>query len=248
MKEIVPSVFTIAPGNNFLSVLADQILIGFPLPEAAERPPLASWTILLPTRRAVRELSDILVKKCHSKTILLPQIKPIGDLDEDQILSHTSEGDLPAAISRSGQLLNLMNLLDQWAKENPQISLAQEIRHSASQTLNLAVSLLQLQDQIEIEETNFDRLSEAYDADLSDHRNAILSLINLLKIDLPALLHRENLMSPVARRSKLIRLEAQRIAQGEMQGPLVVAGSTGTIPATRALLKAISRYENGAVI
>jgi ATP-dependent helicase/nuclease subunit B len=248
MKKGLPSVFTIAPGNNFLSVLADQILAGFPLDETDSIPPLSTWTILLPTRRAARELADILDRNSSSKAVLLPQIKPIGDIDEDHIFSHLSDGDLPPAISRSGQLLNLINLLDQWAKENPQISLAQEIRHSESQTLNLAVSLLQLHDQVEIEETNFDKLAEAYDADLSDHRNAILSLINLLKIDLPAQLHRENLMSPLARRSKLIRLEAQRIAQGEMRAPLIVAGSTGTVPATRALLKSISLYKEGAVI
>jgi ATP-dependent helicase/nuclease subunit B len=248
MKKAHPSVFTITPGSRFLHVLADRILAGFPFLESDKKPALSSWTILLPTRRAVRELSEIFASKVEERAVLLPLIKSIGDVDEDHILSHSDDGDLPPAISHSGQLLTVMCLLEQWAAENPQIMLAQEIRNSAMQTLNLAISLLKLLDQVEIEETNFDKLSEAYDADLSDHRNAILSLINLLKIDLPAKLHSENLMSPVARRSKLIRLEAHRIERGDIRGPLIAAGSTGTIPATRALLKAISLYDEGAVI
>ena len=50
------------------------------------------------------------------------------------------------------------------------------------------------------------------------------------------------------RRSRLIRLEAKRLTENPPAGPVIAAGSTGTIPATRELLKAISTLENGAVI
>jgi ATP-dependent helicase/nuclease subunit B len=248
MDKSQPSVFTIAPGSQFLDVLAEQILRGFPLPLDGPKPPLASWTILLPTRRATRELARILAAKTAQKAIVLPAIRPIGDLDEDQLFGESEQGDLPKAISKSGQLLTVMSLLEQWAAENPQITLAQEIKSSPTQTLNLAKSLVKLLDQVAIEEVNFDKLPQAYDADLSEHRNAILSLINLLKVDLPRKLSEENLMGPIARRSKLIRLEADRIESGEVRGPLIAAGSTGTVPATRALLKAISLHPHGAVI
>ena len=49
------------------------------------------------------------------------------------------------------------------------------------------------------------------------------------------------------RRSRLIRLEAKRLTEVSA-GPVIAAGSTGTIPATRELLKAISTLENGVVI
>jgi ATP-dependent helicase/nuclease subunit B len=248
MSKTTPSVFTIAPGSRFLHVLAEKIMAGFPLAKDEAKPPLSSWTILLPTRRAARELATIFASLTKSTAVLLPSIKPIGDLDEDRILSDDFQSELPAALPKSGQLLTMMSLLDQWASENPQISLAQEITNSTSQSLNLALSLLQLLEQVETQETNFDRLPDAYDADLSEHRGAILSLINLLKVDLQKKLHDEELLIPAARRSKLIRMEAQRIERGLARGPLIAAGSTGTIPATRTLLKAIAENSNGAIV
>jgi ATP-dependent helicase/nuclease subunit B len=248
MSKIHPSVFTIAPGTGFLHELAQQILSGFPLDEREPKPPLSDWTILLPTRRAARELSKILIEKSGRKALLLPQISPFGDLDEDRLFSESEAGDLPPAISRTGQLLTLISLLEEWANDNPQISLAREIQNSHKQSLSLATSLLQLLIQIETEEANFERLMDVYEADLSEHRYSILSLINLLKIALPQKLHAENLLSPIERRNHLIRLEAERISKGGIKGPIIAAGSTGTIPATRALLKAIALHPKGAVI
>jgi ATP-dependent helicase/nuclease subunit B len=83
MKKAHPSVFTITPGSRFLHVLADRILAGFPFLESDKKPALSSWTILLPTRRAVRELSEIFASKVEERAVLLPLIKSIGDVDED---------------------------------------------------------------------------------------------------------------------------------------------------------------------
>jgi ATP-dependent helicase/nuclease subunit B len=248
MSKIEPSVFSIAPGSGFLHVLAREILNGFPLAKSKERPPLSQWIILLPTRRAARELTNILAEIAGSKGSLLPRIKPIGDLDEDQLVGDDEQGDLPQAISRTGELFTLLALLDTWAKDNPQIVLAQEIHGSHVQSLGLATSLLKLLTQIETEENDFSKLGEAFDADLSEHRNVILSLIGLLKVEFPKKLAAYNLMSPTERRNRLIRLEAKRISDGAVKGPIIAAGSTGTIPATRALLKAISQHSQGAVI
>lgn len=248
MSIVTPRVFTIAPGSGFLQVLAQEILKGFPVLRNQDRPPLLQWTILLPTRRAVRELTNILVELSGSSALVMPRIKPIGDLDEDRLAGDDEQGDLPKAISRTGELFTLLALLDEWAKANPQIALAQEIRNSHVQSLGLATSLLKLFVQVETEETNFDKIEEAYDADLSEHRNAILSLIGLLKVALPQRLEIDRLMSPTERRNRLIRLEARRISDGVVRGPIIAAGSTGTIPATRALLKAISLHPHGAVI
>ncbi len=248
MSRSSPNVYTIAPGSNFLHVLAREILQGFPLAQNDVRPPLSRWTILLPTRRAARELTEIFSELSGASSVLLPRIKPIGDLDEDRLASDEEHGDLPMAISRTGHLFIILSLLHEWAKDNTSIALAQEIENSHIQSLGLATSLLKLLTQVETEETDFGKIKEAYAADLSEHRGAILSLIELLKDALPNRLASEELISPTTRRSRLIRLEAQRISEGKLQGPIIAAGSTGTIPATRALLKAIANYDRGAVI
>lgn len=248
MKIERPRVYTIAPGGHFLDVLAKKILAGFPLDETQDsRPLLSDWTILLPTRRAARALSRMLYEKAGHKTLLLPNIRPIGDLDEEH-LAQNSEGDLPNAISATGQLFIMLELLQQWAAVNPQLGLAREIAASQSQCLGLAESLLELVEQVEIEEIGFEKIAEIYDVDLSSHRAAILSLLAILQIALPQKLHVENLLGAAERRSRLIRMEATHIMEGRHKGPLIAAGSTGTIPATRALLKAIANYQQGAVI
>lgn len=248
MIDQAARVYTIAPGGRFLDDLASEILKGFPFGNSKRISyPLPQWTILLPTRKSARVLGSLLMSKC-SGTVLLPTIRPIGDIDDDRLNFISVSGDIPNAISRTGHIFLLLDILKIWAKQNPQISLAKEIRASEIQSLALANSLLKLVDQVETEEVDFEHLSEAYNSDLSDHRNAIISLLSTLKIELPASLSKERLIGPSARRSLLLRLEAQRISSSKLKGPIIGAGSTGTIPATRALLKAIAHNPLGAVV
>jgi ATP-dependent helicase/nuclease subunit B len=248
MPTTLPRVFNIAPGGNFLDILARKILEGFPLEPTEVRPTLSRWTILLPTRRATRQLGLILLKQSGQNAIRLPRIRPIGDLEEDQLAEAEFVTALPKAMSKSGQFFALFSLLRRWSEENPLIALANEITNSPAQSISLANSLLKLVQQFETEEMTLENLSEVYESDLSEHRNAILSLLELIKTALPKILIDENLLGPSERRNRLIRLEAQRIELNDFQGPIIAAGSTGTIPATRALLKAIACRPQSAVI
>jgi ATP-dependent helicase/nuclease subunit B len=248
MPTMLPRVYNIAPGGNFLEVLARKILEGFPLEPSEIRPTLSRWTILLPTRRAARQLGLILLKQSGQKAIRLPRIKPIGDLEEDQLVDADLTSALPKAMSKPGQFFALFSLLRRWSEENPLIALANEIANSPAQSIALTNSLIKLVEQFETEEMTLENLSEVYDTDLSEHRNAILSLLALVKNSLPKILIDESVIGPSERRNRLIRLEAQRIELDRSQGPIIAAGSTGTIPATRALLNAIARRPQSAVI
>jgi ATP-dependent helicase/nuclease subunit B len=246
MPTVPPRVFNIAPGGNFLEILAKNILDGFPLNNADVKPPLSNWTILLPTRRAARQLGLILLKQSGQKAIILPRIRPIGDFDDETPSFDQTE--LPLGISPVGHFLTLFSLVKKWSNENPVIELAQEISKSPAQIIALTNSLLQLLNQAETEEISLEKLNDIYDADLSEHRHAILSLLSTIKIELPKTLHDLNLLGPQERRSRMIRMEAERIRNGQFIGPIVAAGSTGTIPATRELLKAVANHRLGAVI
>jgi ATP-dependent helicase/nuclease subunit B len=248
MDEKPQRVYTIASDAPFLDILAKAVLRGFPYAEGHHHPSLAAWTILVPTRRAARALQEKLLVESGKSALVLPQIKPIGDLDEDVLEAQRPYVGLPDAISDIGREFSLIHLIDRWAAENPQLRLAQELAQAPQQTQSLAASLADLIDVMETEEISFDRLPEAYLIDLAVHREAILSLFDLVSKKLPALLMSENLMGARERRSRLIRLEAKRLTENPPSGPVIAAGSTGTIPATRELLKAISTLENGAVI
>lgn len=249
-RERLPRVFTIASDAPFLDILAKAVLQGFPYAEDSpeKHPSLAAWTILVPTRRAARALQSKLLMESGRQALVLPQIRPIGDLDEDMLETQRPASGLQDAISDVGREFALMALIDDWARENPQLRLAQELADAPQQAQALAASLGELIDDMETEEVSFERLPEAYDIDLAVHREAILSLFDLVRRKLPAQLAMEKLMGAKERRSRLIHLEAKRLAANPPAGPMIAAGSTGTIPATRELLKAISALENGAVI
>jgi ATP-dependent helicase/nuclease subunit B len=248
MDERPQRVYTIASDAPFLDILAKAVLRGFPYAEGHQHPSLAAWTILVPTRRAARELQEKLLIASGKSALVLPQVRSIDDFDEDILEVQRSYEGFPDAISDIGREFALMALIDGWIREHPQLRLARELVGAPQHIQSLAASLAELIDDMETEEVSFDRLPEAYLIDLAVHREAILSLFDLVSKKLPAQLMSENLMGAKERRSRLIRLEAKRLTENPPAGPVIAAGSTGTIPATRELLKAISNLENGAVI
>ncbi|RZJ75345.1 MAG: hypothetical protein EON88_36885, partial [Brevundimonas sp.] len=73
--------FTIPAHRPFLADLARGVLAGLD-PAAPER--LADGVILLPNRRAARALSDAFAEIGADRPLLLPQIRPLGDIEEDE--------------------------------------------------------------------------------------------------------------------------------------------------------------------
>ena len=243
-------VYTIASDAPFLDILSKAVLQGFPYADKNPEkiPSLATWIILVPTRRAARALQEKLLIESGKPALVLPQIRPIGDLDEDLLEPEAIDAQLPNAISSVGRLFIMVGLINEWISENPQLGLAREIAHSAQQVQALAISMGELIDGLETEGVSLDALPKAFDIDLAIHRDAILGLLDLVHKRLPARLRDEKLMGSKERRSLLISLQAKRFIESPPKGPIIAAGSTGTIPATRELLKAISQLERGAVI
>src|SRR5437016_1295878 len=210
-------VYTIPPDVGFLPALVNAILSGgFPAEGAPAPGPadLPLWTVLVPTRRAARAFQEAFLARGGAR--LLPRISPIGDVDEDLIEpidGHASpeESVLPAAISQIGRELLLMRLIEAWAAGNPQERLAQEIRQSPVRSLGLARGLSELADSLETEEVNPDTLADLFQGDFALHRLAILDFLALVRQRLPSELQRLGRMGPMERRSRLIRLEAERL-------------------------------------
>ena len=72
-------VFTISPDRSFVDSLATGILA-----EVGDTPQaLLDYTILLPTRRACRALRDAFLRASDGTALLLPAMRPLGDVDED---------------------------------------------------------------------------------------------------------------------------------------------------------------------
>lgn len=247
--------FTVPADVAFLPALTRAILAG-DIPSAGEPPrveDLPRWTVLLPTRRAVRSLQRSFLGAASREAMLLPRIRPIGDVDEDLLgpdLPGASphEDHLAAAISTLEREALLIRLIDEWAAAHPAERLAFEIAGSPSQAIALAQSLAELLDTFETEEVDLHRLPELFSADLAEHRNSILGFLSIIREKLPVELFMLGRLGPMERRSRLLRLEAQRLAETKPTTPIIAAGSTGSIPAAAELLKTIASLPNGAVI
>jgi ATP-dependent helicase/nuclease subunit B len=232
--------YTIAAENPFLRILAKWLLA-----DVAE---LSRATVLVPNRRSARALEAVLLQESGKPAMLLPNIKPIGDIDEDLIADSLPEDGVDNALHKTAHLHAILNVVMQWAKATPNSDLAQDVLASGAQAFALAQSLQQLVNQFETEDVDIEKLQSVYDLDLAGHRQNILDLLQVVTSELPKLMQRENLIGPSARRNQMIRLEARRIAEGKHKGHIIAAGSTGTNPATRDLLKAIALSPNGTVV
>ena len=133
------NVYNIQPGQPFARTLAQKLLNE----TRDDENRLGTYTLLLPTRRACRILQDTFLELRQQKALILPQIQPIGDLDEEEltlsILGHNASQELslkPALSSIKRQIL-LARLIQ---KMHPD--------QSNEQALTLAQALGQLMDQI----------------------------------------------------------------------------------------------------
>ncbi|SHF63828.1 ATP-dependent helicase/nuclease subunit B [Kaistia soli DSM 19436] len=257
-----PRVFTIPAGARFLPTLAEALLSGRlgALPDPAADPlALADIRIFLPTRRAARALAAALVDRLGSDAAILPRIRPIGDVDEDDLLLEPIEEPaerlvLPPAISRLDRQLILARFTRAWgeALKPDRLGLAEGapvlIPASAADAFHLAGDLARLVDDVATAGCTWEALEKLVPDDLARYWQITLDFLKIVGEAWPALLDERHLADPATRRDRLIRDEARRLASEPPRGLVIAAGSTGSIPATAELLATIARLPNGAVV
>lgn len=239
-----PNLYTIPSGTPFLDALArtlldDPTLGGTLGPRAA----LEDVTILLPTRRAVRALGDAFLRMGGGKPLLLPHIRPLGDVDEDElVLTGAGPGGarVPEAIDPTERQLRLARLI----LDLP-LSPAEG---DVPRALGLAGDLGRFLDMVETERVDLKDLSGIVPDDFAENWQLTIEFLKLVTAAWPAELARLGLIDAAARRNLLLDAEAAALADGKSRTPVIAAGSTGSIPATANLLKVIAGLENGAVV
>lgn len=260
--------FSISPGAPFLRVLAQalaegRLVNGFrPLDDPLILP---KATIYFPTRRAARAFSDEIITAMGGRAALLPNIRTLGD-DPDDMAGFLGEAGLgvPAipAIPPAERLLKLARLVRGWTS-----SIAEATRElfgdedivipsSASEALRMAGELARLLDQFETEEVDIASVltlkpqedGGAGDGRWADWWNLTLEFLAILSQHWPQYLAERDLTDPARARRMQLDLRVRHYRDHGSDGPVIVAGSTGSIPATARLIAAIARLPNGAVV
>lgn len=234
------SVYTIPPDVPFLRVLAQ----GLADKAGGYTPELARMLVLVPTRRAARGLREAFLELSGGKPLLLPRMQPLGDVDQDELdlrLAGLHDAgslpDIPPAISSLRRLILLSRLI---RARTPDMS--------DEQALKLARSLATLIDQVHTEDLDFSRLATLVPNDLSEHWQQTLSFLDIITTAWPEILKDSGQIDPADRRNRLMKTLAESWAQHPPGTPVIAAGSTGSIPATRNLLDVISTLPQGSIV
>lgn len=237
-----PRVYSIDAGRPFLADLARGLRASMPADPLA----LADAEILLPTRRAARALVDAFIAAAPGgRASLLPRIRPIGDADEDEIaldaVVSEDDLDLPPAVSPLERRLVLARMV------------AAADRAFAGQenwpaAIAAAQELAGLLDSFYTEEIDFARLEDLVPAEHADHWARSLKFLEIVVRAWPDWLAARGAMDPAARRARLIRRQAERLARLKPDRPIIIAGTTGSAPAVAALMGVVAGLPRGAVV
>lgn len=233
------AIYTIPAGNNFLEKLAGQLL-----KEYGDNPlDLSDVMIFLPTRRSCRVLKESFLKLSLGKPLLLPRMRPLGDIDNEETFLYAEERtDLSQAISPlQRHLLLARQIIFLGNKRGGEIP-------TPDQAYRLAVDLASLLDQVQLEELSFEELKNIVPDNLAYHWQITLQFLEILTEFWPSILREKNLMDPIVRRHLLIDAQSEEWKKNPPSHPVIAAGSTGSIPAIARFLTVIANLPQGRLI
>ena len=262
MSDASPNrLFSIPAGAPFLKTLAAALCDGR-LNETFRYNPdnplsLADVTIFVPTRRSARVLRSEFVDLLGGRAAILPVIRPLGETDDDQgffDLVAPEEMDLALPIGGTARLLELGRLILAWRNQLPKIVLDVHSESplvapaSPADAIWLARALAELIDAIETEERDWKDLDNLQTGEHALWWQLTAEFLKIASAFWPTRLEELKRSSPAKHRASILRGEARRITEREHKGPVIVAGSTGSVPAAAELIAAISRLAEGTVV
>ena len=237
--------------RTVIAALVDGRLVdGF---EARNNPlNLAQATLYLPTRRAGRLAREIFLDELKTDAAILPRIVALGDIDEDELaFSEGSEQfggiaplDIPPRLGELERRLALAHLVAAWAKGPV---LAPLVVGGPASTLALAGDLARLMDDMVTRGVDWNALDSLVPDQLDQYWQHSLEFLRIAREIWPDHLDEIGRIEPAARRDLLIDAEAARLT-AHHDGPVIAAGSTGSMPATAKFLAVVARLKHGAVV
>src|SRR6478752_9891383 len=239
----MPRVFTIPASAPFLPTLIGalqrgELISGFP--NSADPLALANATLFLPSRRACALARDAFLDVLNVEAAVLPRIVPLGDIDEDELaFAEAAAGetglDVPEELGGIERRMLLARLVLQWAERlKPQAGEPPLIVHSPAAALALADDLARLIDDMTTRQVPWERLDRLVPDNLDHYWQLTLDFLKIARETWPAILDERGAIDPAARRDLLIEAERRRLERHD--GPVIAAGSTGSMPATAKLL------------
>lgn len=241
--EALPNVYSIEPRHDFLYELA-RVLNN----ELGDSLAISDAVIILPTKRAARALADAYLKIRDGKPAILPRIRTIGDIDpfELNLFELDNEYSLPPAINGLARRFALSKLI---AARNKNLNWAND----AISTLAAADSLADLLESAELtaegDGPNWSALANLIEnTELAAHWEISQEFLKIVTEVWPQILAEKNLCDIGLKKRRAIESLARNWEANPPNHPVIIAGSTGAIPANRDLMRIVSRLPMGAIV
>ncbi|MEQ9314448.1 MAG: double-strand break repair protein AddB, partial [Henriciella sp.] len=228
-----PKLRTIPPGANFLKELARALAAEKDL---ANRPDaLADDLIYLPNRRSARALALAIFEAAGGKAVLMPEIRPLGDLETDEPPpgAESALADLPPAISSAERLGRLARLVTAYYE-------SQHKPIPPASAIAAARELARLLDQAALSgKVDWQKLHTLVaDRQLAEHWQRSIDFLDIIVTQWPEELEKNVQMDPYARRLAAAEAMADNWLKSPPKGDVIIAGSTGADPSGRVLMNA----------
>ncbi|SFG30750.1 ATP-dependent helicase/nuclease subunit B [Novosphingobium sp. CF614] len=241
-----PRIYSIAAHRGFADALVAGLVPRYAEPELG----LARLTLLLPSRRTVRTVTEAFVR--HSRPdpmrgLLLPRMAVVGDLDLDEalgpLLDPLGAADIPPAADPTRRWLRLAHFLREVEGEKA---------GSGAALLRRAWEIGGAMDRLLVEGiAPIDLMSEkviGIVGDLAGHwSDNTRTFLMVQQYWIAELAARGEIDAP-ERRNRLFDHAARRWREAPPAHPVVAAGVTSASPALARMLRVVSELERGSVI
>lgn len=241
-----PAVYSIAAHRGF----ADALVAGLVPRYSQDDLGLARLTLLVPSSRAARTISEAFVRHSGGSGLLMPRMVTVGDLDLDEalgsLLDPLGATDIPSAVQPTQRWLELADLIGVEYSEAGRTPLGGAAR------LRLARDFARTMDRLLVENVApgdllSDRVLDQL-GNLSEHWRLSLRTFAAVQQRWLARLGELGRIDASTRRNLLFERAAKRWRDHPPETPIVAAGVTSAAPALAGMLRAIADLPNGAVI
>ena len=235
-------VYNMPSGVPFLRSLAEGLMTEF-----GEE--LSDALILLPTRRAVRGLTDLFLQHSREKgqgVMLMPRLNTLADIDPNEPPFEPSDvaGLVPPAIDGTQRRFEMAKIVERFYRR------ASDMPLDAAAALALADPLLTILDDAASEETRISDLAELSEiqAFAAQHFQYAAELYKIIQTYWPERLRELDALEPKARQVEVLDKLTGQWEANAPNYPIIIAGSTGTLGATARLMACVSRLPKGVIV
>ena len=239
--HLAAGIYSIAPGRPFADDLAREIVAMVDDPHY-----MASAVIMLPNRQLVKSVQTAFLRGAGGKSQILPQLTTIGDVDVDSVeILNTDQSvhDLPPVIDDIERQLLLAELIRSLPFGKTERSYAESI--------GLARALGDFLDSVQtnaLSLADLPALVTEKTPDLAEHWEKIVSFLGILTEHWPKILNSVKKSDRAAWRDTVIRARTASFKQNPPEHPIIIAGSTGSIPSTQELMAVVAGLPQGYVV